>query len=762
MGTGLSASTIKSWFQYRCERKVRYELSSDEELAAVPVTKDVREQAWAILGVDFEERVVARTNREGGGVLQPTPKEFGLSERLAAAFLRGDRREAYAAQINLKPRQVPRFLQGTGLSLSRTYPDLVRLEKTGAELIFTIIDVKATRRATAFHKTQVAFYVRVLEELLRELRITARINPVGEIWRIPDDGSAEGDRHQPEQFALAPYLRLVDEFCRDVLPAIAAKKVGPTVDETFFHLYFKCEQCAFLEHCSRSISSERAAPLRDVSAVPGLTHEAKRALLRLNRGTVGGLAASPGFGQTPGVGWSLSRRAPLLIARAKAIAAGTVATTDEKQTFLMPPRADVILLLSVDHDPVEDRIAAIGYRLIRAGRVEREAVQVPRSGSGRDEADAMAAVLAPLISDLAGVDAANAASDGNTGVYAHIFLFEPTEAINLQKAVARHLDDERIRGGLLHLVRLFPPEDVVPEPEFRGMHHLPATAVRSVMEQLYALPVAVSYDLRQVSGALAGAGGGPAYVPQDGFERPFSSLLSMDVIRNLRDGRPLAKSPDEITSDVRSRLDALYGVIRWLFAENEKAKAAGAPVLRLAKKPFRFQATFDPLNAVDLDVLLACELLENRAGMLEALVGLAQPAERRRDAGRCYGGLTLTKHWSLGGRQILNFRVPSGSQEAELGPGDFNLILTNDAPDLRLDPGMWAALRCQIRAPGEGFEHRRDLVQVSMKRSDFDGAVVQELLRITGDGGWFIDQCFGDVNTDKAARFLSGLATAAA
>jgi len=36
-------------------------------------------------------------------------------------------------------------------------------------------------------------------------------------------------------------------------------------------------------------------------------------------------------------------------------------------------------------------------------------------------------------------------------------------------------------------VRIFPPDDVVPEPEFRGAHHLPATAVRSVVEQLYAL-----------------------------------------------------------------------------------------------------------------------------------------------------------------------------------------------------------------------------------------------------------------------------------
>jgi hypothetical protein len=39
---------------------------------------------------------------------------------------------------------------------------------------------------------------------------------------------------------------------------------------------------------------------------------------------------------------------------------------------------------------------------------------------------------------------------------------------------------------------------------------------------------------------------------------------------------------------------------------------------------------------------------------------------------------------------------------------------------------------------------------------------MQQLLSATSDGGWFIDQAFGDVNTDKAVRFLRDLASAAA
>src|SRR3546814_3071989 len=121
-------------------------------------------------------------------------------------------------------------------------------------------------------------------------------------------------------FALSPYLRLVDEFCRESLPGIASKRVGSGIDETFFHVYFKCEQCHFLEHCSEAIAPERGPERRDVSAVSGLTYEAKRSLGRLGVHTVAELSRAPGLAQAPGVGWSHRRRAPHMLARARAAA----------------------------------------------------------------------------------------------------------------------------------------------------------------------------------------------------------------------------------------------------------------------------------------------------------------------------------------------------------------------------------------------------------------------------------------------------------
>ena len=108
------------------------------------------------------------------------------------------------------------------------------------------------------------------------------------------------------------------------------------------------------------------------------------------------------------------------------------------------------------------------------------------------------------------------------------------------------------------------------------------------------------------------------------------------------------------------------------------------------------------------------------------------------------------------------FSVPLESRQAELGPGDFNLILTDGSANLLLDPSAWMPQRCRILPPGKGYEDRRDTVLVSMNRRDFNGGGMQDLLRNTPAGSWFIDNSFHDANTDKAVRYLLGLAAVAA
>lgn len=762
MGKGISASTVKGWFQYGCERKTRYELMDRSDLDAVPVLRDGREHAWAELGKDYEQRVVSALGR--GQVVAPRPGAWSVSEAVATAFLAGRRPEQFAHQVDLKPSGRPAFLsRAPDVEARRTLADLIRMSRDGPSPVFTVIDVKAARTATGFHKAQVAYYHLLLRARLEEMGVEASLDDHGEIWRIPDDGTAAGADHQVERFALAPYVRIVETFCRDQLPRIAARRVEAGRDETFFHLYFKCEQCAYLDHCLGTVAAERATAARDVSAVPGLTHEGKRSLHRLGVRTVGQLAAARGLPATPDLGWSLQRRAPTLLLRAQALLDGRVRRTEERHSYLMPPRFDAAIYLAADHDPVDDLLTTLGVLVVREDGSERRMVEILDQAERAREADALAVVFGAVLEELGRVHEANDPDRpaGARGVHAHIFVYEPAEARSIQAAVKRHLDDARVRHGLLDMVRLFPPDTVVPEPEFRGMHHLPATALRSVVEQLFALPATVSYDLRQVSAALAAEGlVGGAYNPSRPFARPFSALLSLEVARGLREGRTDAPTREAVAADVAARLDAARAVAGWL--RDEDTRQAATPdghLLRLAKRPFRFQATFDPLQARDLDVLQAFELIESRAGLLERLVALAKPASRRREAGEALTGLDLLSHALRGGLAYLRLRVPRENADIDVGPDGFGLILTNGSTDVLLDPASWGEVGCNILPPREGgVDH--GAITVRMARGTYLSSTFQAMLRASGStpGAWCVDRSFADPNTRRIAAFLAHLA----
>ncbi len=763
MALSLSASTVKSWFQYRCPRKTRYETLSTKERDAIPILRDLVTPSWAQLGNQFERHVVTRLETETT-VLRPAIGEDHLSQSLSAAFLQCKRHEEYAFQLVLEPRASLReqLKMPEDVTLRRSYADLVRIDRNETEPVFQVIDIKATQNATPFHKAQVAFYSLLLQSDLADLRATGTLARTGQIWCLPPGSKGEDGEVKVEEFRLEPYLRLVADFFQNEIRTIADSVVSPTWDNTFFHIYFKCEQCEYLRHCRQSIDEALPPSDRDVSAVAGVSHEAKRTLAGLGIRTVGKLAEARGLRASSAGSWALRRRAELLTRRAQALIAGKVQRIPGVASYLMPSQVDVGLYLIVDVDPVEDNLITLGY-LRREDGQDRHLVEVLIDGTPERESEALCEVLGQLVADLADIDHHNAEHEDapTQQIQAHIFLYEPSEAAALQDAVARHLENPLVRTGLLHLIRMFPPEDVVPEPEFRGVHHLPATALRSVVEQLFALPIMVSYDLRQVTCALAETdlGVAPAYTPEPRFQRPFSSRLSIDVCRDLRDGR-IAAEP--VRQDVVARLDAMRALAEWLMRENEAAlgRDGDHAFLRLNKRPFRFQATLDPLNAVDLDLLHAFELLENRAGMLDALVSLAQPFTQRRDRARCVAEMTLKRHWKTDwGRYSLLFSVPPESRESELSSSNFDLILTDDNPDIRLNPQLWPVFEVRIAPERPDFGGSGTLL-VDVPADVFEGDDFQRLLRETGERGWFLDRTFKDFTTDRAAGFMAFLAEA--
>lgn len=321
----LGGTTIKSWFQYRCERKTRHEMEMGSEAEKAHRAHNAPPAGWAMAAVEYENRVIARlVAGTNGRVIKPAaPHDSNAAPRTLSAttlaFLTEDNeQETYAAQVNLGFGQPASCIGGSAaLTIGGSIPDLIRrIPSLDGPPRFQIIDIKATRTATSFHKMQVAFYALVLRSILAELgerQVVGEVHPEGAVWHIPEGSSAENDEPERETFFLAPYTNAVAEFCRRTAPRIASRILTAGQDDTFFHVYYKCEQCAYLQsYCGTAIGlglppvpPER----RDISAVAGLSQESKRTLLANGIHTVAQLAqCGNGVGQMDGAGWVLSRR----------------------------------------------------------------------------------------------------------------------------------------------------------------------------------------------------------------------------------------------------------------------------------------------------------------------------------------------------------------------------------------------------------------------------------------------------------------------
>jgi hypothetical protein len=766
MVLSLSASTVKHYFQYRCERQLRYRMMSRASVeSAFGALSPDEPDAWRAAGNQYESRLIDNLS-DAHTVLRP-PEDGKLSAVETLAFLRigGPQRFIAQARLEVTSERLDARLELGGalrdaVELSPGYPDLIEVvTDKGVPPSLRIIDIKATTRATLFHRVQVAYYALLLQSVLAQHGIPLPLLPDGEIWHV-DPGGAASYRRSP--FRLAGYMAQVAEFLGRVVPRVARAAVTGGRDETRFNVYFKCEQCEFLAHCRQAVDPAQGSASLDLSAVPGMTQETKYLLRNaMSLFTVRDLAASPiEFDRGPGgdavsadvdlrsdprANWLLRTRGDVLVRRARAIAEGTVSLLPDRYTHRMPGGYDVGIFLVVDHDPVEGRLATLGYLRRWIGRPDAYVTAAVQGFGPAAERDAIAAVLGAVVRTLDEVDGLNAG--GAAALRAHIFIYEPTEARDLSAALGRHLADEAVRGGLIQMLRMFPPEGLIPEPEYRGVSHLPATALRDIVEDLFALPCVVSYDLRSVSAALRGAT--PpievSYEPPARFVRPFSSRLNIDVCRSLKTGDV---PPSEVEADLVARLCAMASIAAWLVAQSS---AADRGFLRLPKVPFRWQSSFNPLGPSDLDVLRAHELLLARGEELTTLVSLAAPWQARRDRQRCFARLRLLDARPYLNRIQMRFAVPVESRRAELEVDARGLILTDDHPDLRLDPAMWARYAAHLSA----ITRSGDQVVLTVETSSVHW---ERLQRKTPDDGWFIDQVNVDLNFPRMDSFLRYLA----
>lgn len=195
----------------------------------------------------------------------------------------------------------------------------------------------------------------------------------------------------------------------------------------------------------------------------------------------------------------------------------------------------------------------------------------------------------------------------------HFYIYDTLDVLALRGLFERQLlaaYPPALLVELSQLIRLFPPESVLPDAEtFRT---IPFTIIVQMLRAMVALPIAYGYDLRTVSELYQPAKGGFQFRTPYGFSWEHSNQVAFERIHDVwnnetfshrqRTYKPLEILP-EIEKAVLAKLRATDSVIRRL-KEDLKER------LLLKKEPFRLFKASDPIQVQKLEALRIFTTLE--------------------------------------------------------------------------------------------------------------------------------------------------------
>ncbi|MFM9105084.1 MAG: AAA domain-containing protein [Chloroflexota bacterium] len=290
----------------QCERFLRLRLHEQtaglREFRATGATPQQLPPLLADSGAVFEggiEATLKRTYRNvedwapADGSAAPREDNRRLAERVEA-MTRGE--TLFVLQPALRVEIGPWLLSGKA--------DVIRFDRDESGVVSAlIVDIKASAKASVPHKLQVAFYQRMVEQILAEHGVRAGSIRTGILFkgvRLADlpkpDPELERKRAEAIQWFAAEnaFLEIVEDpgsFLRtadDLLlgpDSVARKAAAARFDDIPFHLGSHCDKCVYNEFCLRDCVDQD-----DLSLLPFLSQTEKKSLQRCGITTMADLA----------------------------------------------------------------------------------------------------------------------------------------------------------------------------------------------------------------------------------------------------------------------------------------------------------------------------------------------------------------------------------------------------------------------------------------------------------------------------------------
>ena len=539
-----------------------------------------------------------------------------------------------------------------------------------------VIDIKLTAEPSPGYFAEVALYSMALAGWLEDERLDSQyvVVPDGAVWPGSHQASAllRAQREAEKKGLTLSPAQLRDAMQEDLEPVpfdvfvlrvrwFLREDVPNALSNPWhkqeWHVDNRCSFCEYLGEDRPGSKDPKAAPHRDhclptaeandhLSRVAFVSQGARLTLVERGVGDVGALANVPAGHQVYDAHQALRATRTVVSERARSLTAGTVGIAPVSGTSASMPRwADLRLYLSVDFDigsaiTVAFGLSAFWYERrpstspLSTQRQQRVIKPQARIVVDRDLATERHELLAFLkeihdILDWCGQQDEKTLNDPKlTGLHgrqrdryrtrAQIYVWDSLQFEHLARIIGRHLDAILKDGNIKYLAWLFPPEELLPNPDLIRRKS-PITIVRDVVRTQLAAPIAHYYSLLEVARryhppAL------PARIKRFNIHPLFGTPLS-DQIPSERAHEIWAKVTQPVhwqqqmavyVETVNQGLRALEAVTRRLEQDLRSNLQHDAPIIRI--QPPRYQTrvstdgqlwyAFSKLNAAldELDV----------------------------------------------------------------------------------------------------------------------------------------------------------------
>lgn len=562
----LSPSRIGWFFYHDCERYLRYHATPEQERerAGIPVVAaDQSPTTRALLdaGIRWEEEVVRRKLAgrvrlpEGAGPI--TDRSFSIEEsfNLLARLAPGE--AVYQATIPVSIH----FLRNYGLDpevhrFSPCRPDLVWLgEGSDGEAILQVIDIKASEDLSVSHRIQATLYAMILDHALDLLGIDRPVDmDRAGIWLYGED--------RPEPFSLHLNIRVLEDFFRYRLRGILA---GPPEDLAW-HITPRCESCEFYHHCR-----EEAEACASVSQIPGLSSIARRYLREApwnpeeSINTLPDLARfleSSGSDRHLDDCGSLAGQGDRLRATVRALQTGEVIRKPGR-SLALPIYEDIGIILTLQKDPVSDRIYALGLRRFKGtevyGTPSHEAIFVAQDPG--DCARVRQEFVRALTAELAAVHDYNQGRNWTDQRSVQTYVYETYEEELLTRVLEEAINDPATAEEGMRLRFYYQDPGITLGSSHPGTTvSFPLVVITREIRRLLALPVPFALRLPEVLAAIPSSRFAYHLNPGDLFWYEQSNALKSDAIIMAWSGkRP--EAVDWVRQELSRRLLATGSVL---------------------------------------------------------------------------------------------------------------------------------------------------------------------------------------------------------